>query len=179
MPKNFLNKKPSQKMKVQGLQNKICGQSFENQVIMACENYKRKKIAFIEKTPEPFHIIKRIYDEGKLVGFMGFFEKQSQPDFKGTLAGGRSICFETKTTTQEKICQNIVTEEQGKDLTIHENLGALTFVLISLNLRRFFRVPWIIWRQMKEKYGHMYMVYKDLLPYEVLADRNGFIQFLK
>lgn len=167
------------KSQAMGLKNKMCGQAFEDRITMACKEYQRNKIAFIEKTPEPFHIIKRIYKNGTLAGFLGFFEKQSQPDFKGTLAGGKAICFEAKTTTKEKIHKNVVSEEQERDLSLQQSFGAEAFVLVSMNLREFFKVPWTEWLTMKEKYGREYMTRDELLPYQVFVNRNGFIEFLR
>ena len=77
---------------LQGYINRAVGNSFEKYLIDACEVYAEAGIAFVEKTPEPFKVTgkKRI---GKRLVFEGHFEKKAQPDFKGTLKGGRSIVF--------------------------------------------------------------------------------------
>ena len=61
-------------------------------------------------------------------------------------------------------------------LGLHK-LGAIAFVLVSVNLTDFYRVPWPVWRDMAEVYGRKYMTHAELSRYEVPATA-GFIKFL-
>lgn len=158
-----------------GAQNRAQGQSFEKLIIDSCELYKGRGAAFIEKTPEPMKILSVI---NRLKGiFKACFEKRAQPDFKGTLAGGRSICFEAKETSKERIQQSAVTPEQARDLDLHQQLDAECFVLVSLAMQNYYRVPWTIWRRMKSAFGHMYMNAEELEPYRVNFV-GGYLLFL-
>lgn len=58
-----------------------------------------------------------------------------------------------------------------------QKLGAIAFVLVSVSLTDFYRVPWPVWRDMAEIYGHKYMTHAELSRYEVPATA-GFIKFL-
>ena len=59
----------------------------------------------------------------------------------------------------------------------HHKLGAIAFVLVSVSLTDFYRVPWLVWRDMAEIYGRKYMTHAELSRYEVPATA-GFIKFL-
>ena len=91
--------------------------------------------------------------------------------------GGRSIYFEAKHTDDERIEQRRLTQEQQDDLEAHHKLGAIAFVLVSVSLTDFYRVPWPVWRDMAEIYGRKYMTHAELSRYEVPATA-GFIKFL-
>lgn len=109
--------------------------------------------------------------------FLACYTKQAQPDYGGTLKGGRSIYFEAKHTDDERIEQRRLTQEQQDDLEAHHKLGAIAFVLVSMSLTDFYRVPWPVWRDMAEIYGRKYMTHAELSRYEVPATA-GFIKFL-
>ena len=73
-----------------GAVSRAQGAQFEKSIADACDLYREKGMADIEKTPEPMHPIKRLAG-GR---FVAIFEKQAQPDYKGTLAGGQAVMFE-------------------------------------------------------------------------------------
>ncbi len=70
------------------------GKMFEKLILAGCDYYKKKGMAIIEKTPEPFSV-KRKMQGGQ---FIGQFHKnqKAQPDFQGTLTGGRSIILKLR-----------------------------------------------------------------------------------
>jgi recombination protein U len=105
-------------------------------------------------------------------------EKKAQPDFKGTLHGGRSVVFEAKHTDKDRIQQSCVTDEQAKRLNKHEKLGALTFVLVSFGMAEFYRIPWCDWKCMKELFGRKYVSPSDLGEYRV-READGVLRFLE
>lgn len=159
---------------LQGTVSKAQGGYFEDLITASCEHYKEIKLANIDKTPEPFRPSKRMGD-GK---FIGNYTQQAQPDFKGTLRGGRSICFEAKHTDDDRILQKRVTDAQTAALNLHEQLGAACYVFVSIQMKRFYFVPWKVWNEMKERFNHKYMGDVELKQYRVRFDGRR-IYFLK
>ena len=142
---------------------KARGKQFESRIDDSFAYYAQKGFAIIEKTPEPMHPTKNL-GNGK---FIAYYEKQAQPDYKGTLKGGRAIVFEAKHTDANRIDQLRVTEDQAAALTRHESMGALCFILVSFRFENFYAVPWSVWRDMKGQFGKVSANEDDLLPYMV------------
>lgn len=154
-----------------GKKNNAQGHFFEGFIKTACAVYKQKGIAYVEKMPEPFMVLEK-KDRGI---FKGRFIAHAQPDFMGTLSGGRSICFEAKYTSTDKLAQNVMTGEQWDSLEQHWKAGAKAGVCAGIgNVYAF--IPWPVWRSMQEIYGHKYMTAEDLEPYRVRF--NGACMFL-
>lgn len=151
------------RQQVIGRRSKAAGETFEHWITNACEFYLRNGWAHIEKTPEPFHITGK--DERGVV--RGYYEKKGQPDYKGILCDGTGIMFEAKHTDSDRINQSVVTDTQWKGLDIYEQFGAHCYVMVSIRLERFYRVPWDAWKRMKELFGHKYMNEQELLPYRL------------
>lgn len=126
--------------------------------------YCDKGVAFVEKTPEPMKPLRKPDRQGR---FLACYTKAGQPDFKGTLTGGRAVVFEAKHTDSDKIDQSRLTPEQVESLTLHHKLGAAAFIMVSVGLENFYRVPWEVWRDMKQIYGRKHMKLEDLEPYRV------------
>ena len=168
-------KKPSAKRQYQGYRSREVGDQLEEYIKAACEVYRLYHLAEVEKTPEPFKVMgpKHQLANGAW-GFEGVFTTQAQPDFKGTLKGGRSVVFEAKASESGQIKQSVVTHEQERALSSHAALGAVAFVLVSLSLRDFYRVPWSVWKDMKSLYGRKYMTAEELEKYRV-SFKNGFL----
>lgn len=146
-----------------GYRNKAAGAAFERMLSSACSFYLQKGWAHIEKTPEPFHMT----GKDKSGNVRGYYEKKGQPDYKGILCDGTGIMFEAKHTATDRINQYVVTDTQWKSLDAYEAFGAHCYVMVSMGLERFYRVPWSAWKQMKEQYGHKYMTENDLAPYRL------------
>lgn len=162
----------------QGSISHALGESFEAQILTACEYYRSICHAEIDKTPEPIKVISgRHQNPSGCWSFEAVFTKQAQPDFQGTLCGGSSVVFEAKATGKDRILQSAVTEEQVRALESHANMGALAFVLVCLRGRAVYRVMWEDWQNMKELFGHKYMTAVELEPYRVQM-RRGVILFL-
>lgn len=171
-------KKKSAEHQWQGRVNRKNGELLERYILDACDYYREKKIADIDKTPEPFKVLsgmKRL--SSGTMGFEGVFAKKAQPDFKGTLPGGRAVIFEAKVTTTDRITQDEVNEAQTASMRSHSALGAEVFVIVSMNLTTFYRVPWEVWETMKQRFGHKYMNQDDLEPFEIPFKR-GILQIL-
>lgn len=133
----------------------------ERLIEQACIYYSNKGIAMIEKTPEPFNVKKKSKDS-----FIGYFTKKAQPDFKGALAGGRSIVFEAKSTSAKKISQSVISENQEKCLDTYQALGAFCGVCIIVNKTVAF-IEWSEWKNMKQKYGRKYMTEQKVAAYQI------------
>lgn len=151
--------------------NNAQGQAFERYIKAACIAYDIDGRAEIDKTPEPF----RVMSKQKNGVFSGRFTAHAQPDFQGTLAGGRSIVFEAKYTTTDRMKRDALTDEQMKRLARHDTLGALTGVCVGIN-DKFYFVPWTVWRDMKQIYGRQYVKPEDIGQYRVRF--NGAVMFL-
>ena len=91
-----------------GLQSKRAGEHFENMIAASLGWYKDKGVAFIEKTPEPMRPLRPPNRQGQ---FLACYTKAGQPDFKGTLTGGRAVVFEAKHTDSDRIEYNRLTPE--------------------------------------------------------------------
>lgn len=147
-----------------GRQSRIMGDHFEGIIAASLRWYEDKGVACIEKTPEPMKPLRAPNRQGQ---FLACYIKAGQPDFKGTLTGGRSVVFEAKHTDSDRIEYSRLTDEQVEKLSTHHKLGAAAFVLVSFGLQDFYRIPWEIWHDMKAIYGHKHIKQKELEPYRV------------
>lgn len=159
------------KQQHQNATNNAQGHLFENAIEAACNTYRDTGRAEISKTPEPFRVLSKSYNGI----FTGRFTAHAQPDFQGTLSDGRSIVFEAKTTTCDRMKRDVLTKEQQEALERHMNLGAVAAVCICIE-DKFFFVPWTVWRDMKEHYGRKYITANDVERYQVKF--NGAVLFL-
>lgn len=144
---------------MRGRRSRAAGEHFENLISSSLAWYESMGVAFIEKTPEPMRPLRKPNRQGQ---FLACYTKQGQPDFKGTLTGGRSVVFEAKHTDSDRITYDRLTEEQVEALARHHKLGAATFVLVSFGLQDFYRIPWETFRDMKEIYGRKYIRQDEL-----------------
>lgn len=87
---------------IRGKQARVAGGYFENIISASCDYYLSRGLAKIEKTPEP---MKPLGAKNRKGQFLACYTKQAQPDYGGTLKGGRSIYFEAKHTDDERIEQ--------------------------------------------------------------------------
>lgn len=147
-----------------GSQSRLAGEIFESSIEASLKWYELRGEAAIEKTPEPMKPLSKPNQQGQ---FRACFTKAAQPDYKGTLAGGRGVVFEAKHTDSDRIEHSRLTQEQADRLELHHKLGAVAFVLVSFGLRDFYRIPWEVWRDMKAIYGHKHMKQTECAPYRV------------
>lgn len=169
---NKIEKDPNRQ--IQGARSKAVGNLFEQIIDISCIHYKRKKVALIEKTPEPMKPIRSL-GKGR---FVACFEKQAQPDYKGTLNNGQAIIFEAKHTDKEQIEQSRLTDEQMELLGLYSEMGAICFILVSIGMEKFYRIPWEVWRDMKVIYNRKHMKLHELEDYKVTV-QNGLIMLLE
>ena len=74
--------------------------------------------------------------------------------------------------------ENCVEREQGEYLDRHERLGARCYVLAGFGSGEVYRVPWAVWRSMKEHFGRKYVTEADLEQYRVHTAWNATLQLL-
>jgi len=152
---------------IRGRQSRILGGYFESLIEASLEWYKQERIACIEKTPEPMKPLGRPNARGQ---FLACYTKAAQPDFKGTRFAGRAVVFDAKHTDADRITFKALTKEQRESLELHHYLGAWAFVLVSFGLTAFYRIPWPVWRDMKDIYGRLYIRQDELDEYKVQTD---------
>lgn len=143
--------------------NNAQGQSIEKEVERACLYYQSQGIAIVQKTPEPFKVLEK-RAAGRFVGRFG--GKKAQPDFKGVLAGGRTIVFEVKSTQEDRIKQSVLTQTQAELLEQYYKMGAIAFVCVAIQ-QDFFAIPWKVWRDMKVVFGRKYIKGMEIARYKV------------
>lgn len=168
---------PDYKKVLQGRRSKATGDHFESMLNAACNYYRSKRKAIIEKTPEPMRTIKPYGDRRRGL-YIACFEKQAQPDYKGVLCDGTAIIFEAKHTDGNRINQSVISSTQEDILNAFANMGAQCFVMVSIRFENFYRVPWAIFSSMKKLYGRKYMTEDELRPY-MLQYKNGTVLFLE
>lgn len=153
-----------------GSRSHAAGALFEQMIEAAIRIYERNGNCAIDKTPEPMKPL-RPYREhpGQ---FIAVFTKQAQPDFKGILEDATMILFDAKHTDAGRIRRQVVSEEQEECFERYSAMGAMCFIVVSLGFERFFRVPWVVFKDMQQIYGHKYMNAKELEPYRVPALRG-------
>ena len=164
----------SQKEGIQRWQNGVNnarGHAFENGIEAACKIYQMRGRARIEKAHEPFRVMKK---DGSGM-FTGRFTALAEPDYKGTLDGGKSFVMEAKYTSTDRMKRGVLTKEQMNALAEHAKLGAISAVCVGIR-DKYFTVPWEVWDNMKKYYGRQYVTTDDLGQYRVKY--NGAVMFL-
>ena len=159
-----------------GARSRAEGAGFENLINSACDYYRTKGIADIEKTPEP---MKPLGGADRAGRFLACYTKQAQPDYKGVLRGGKAVNFEAKHTDSDRLTFDRVSTAQARRLSRTEALGGISFVLCSFSGRAFYRVPWAVWRDMKRLFGRKYITPADLAEYRVCVAAPGVVLFLE
>lgn len=156
---------------VRGARNLNQGKMLEDAILKGCATYEQQGLARITRVPEHFRVTK-LLSKGL---FQGRFIANAEPDFLGTLAGGRCIVFEAKATSKDRIEQNVLTKTQADILSNYLKLGAVSAVCIEM-CDKFYFVPYEIFSNMKDLFGHKYMVEAELTKYRVAFD--GAVLFL-
>ena len=155
---------PDPRRRLRGAQSRVAGEYFERYILAACEWYRSRGEADIDKAHEPMKPLRAPNERGQ---FLACYTKPAQPDFDGTLAGGRSIKFEAKHTDDDRIERSRLTDRQMEKLESHHRLGAIAFVLVSFSLQEFARIPWPVWRDMAKLYGRKYITREEAREYAV------------
>lgn len=156
---------------LQGKINRAAGRAFEERIDLTFEFLKKKGKAMIDKTPEPTKIIQKL-EGGR---FVGVYTKKGQPDYKGILPGGKTVIFEAKFTSTDRLQQSAVTEGQFDYLTKASELGALCYIIGGFRSGNVYKIPWRVWCTMKDRFGRKYVTEDDLEEYIVSNTRAGLL----
>lgn len=154
-------------------QNNAQGSAFEKMILAGCVAYKMRGRALIEKTPEPFKLIKKEAGGRAVVQFQK--HEKAQCDFKGVLNDRRAIIFESKATTEKRMNQNRLSDAQFDQLTEYEKMGAVAGVCVLINKTAAF-IPFSVWGNMKAIYGRKYITEEEAEVFQI--ETPGMIQFL-
>lgn len=171
---SLMTEKKDPKRQLLGKIAKARGKQFESRIDDSFAYYAQKGFAIIEKTPEPMHPTKNLAN-GK---FIAYYEKQAQPDYKGTIKGGRTVMFEAKFTAADRMEQSRVLQSQQDYMDRHQALGARCFVIAGFSSGMVYCVPWDIWKTMKDHFGRKYVTEADLEKYQVQTAWNGTLLLL-
>lgn len=163
------------KRQLQGKINHELGKNFENHIETICEIYKMNKIAIIEKTPEPLKVLKHM-ENGH---FDAIFTTSAQPDFKGTIYGGKTIVFDAKFTEADRVRYQILSDYQREILEKYKEFGAMAFILVGFMNGSIYKIDIEVWNKMKEIFGRKYIMQEELENdlYKI-KNKNGMIDFL-
>lgn len=141
------------------------GRMHEMLIEGGCRYYLAHGVAHITKTPEPFRVTSKNAQGIATVRFTA----HAEPDFIGSLRGGRLLAFEAKFTDTARIRQDAVTETQAESLTAHRKLGAYACVCVGIQDEAFM-VPWEVFNNMAKNFGHKYATADDIRPWQVKHD---------
>ncbi len=168
--------KKDPRRQLQGAVSKAQGKRFEDRLDKSFAYYRAHGFAIIEKTPEPMRPVKSL-GNGR---FEAFFEKKAQPDYKGTIKGGRTVMFEAKFTGTDRMEQSRVLKGQADYLDQHQELGARCYVIAGFRSGAVYRFPWNIWQNMKKHFGRKYVTEADveIAAYLVPVTRDGVLLLL-
>jgi len=151
-----------------GRRSRAKGKAFEELLDKTFAYYSSKGFAKIDKTPEPMKVI-RSMGQGR---FLACYTKSAQPDYKGTIKGGRTVIFEAKFTEHDRLQQDAVSDEQAEYMETEDRLGARCYVVCGFSTGNVYRVPWGVWCNMKRIYGHKYVTEEEIKQYQVSKSWN-------
>jgi penicillin-binding protein-related factor A (putative recombinase) len=135
---------------------KAAGESTEAAVEAACAAYRRAGLASVDKLATPTKVVRRM-EGGR---FVGVFTGKAPVDFQGTLAGGRAVAIELKSSAVPRVPlehrgEDRLRGEQGARLADLHRLGAACAVLVVVATgatrlrpgpaRRWFLLRWPEW----------------------------------
>lgn len=149
---------------LQGARSRAQGGRLEEQIEASCALLTETGRADISKTPEP---MKPVSQPNKSGQFRAVYTKKAEPDFKGVMLGGRAVMFEAKSTGTGRLNKDRVLPEQVKKLDSYTALGAHCFIVATFDGLRVYRIPWTVWRSMKQRYGRNYVTEADIKEYAV------------
>lgn len=132
------NNEKDPRKQLQGAISRAQGKRFEERLDNSFAYYADRGFAVVEKTPEPMRPTRNL-GNGK---FIAFFEKKAQPDYKGTIKGGRTVLFEAKFTSTDRITQDRVGRDQSEYLSRYQKLGARCYVVAGFASGDVYRIPY-------------------------------------
>ena len=86
--------------------------------------------------------------------------------------------FEAKYTTSDRITQDRVSDEQSLYMDLATKLGARCYVIAGFQSGRAYRIPWFVWRDMKDHFRHKYVTEEELESFRIPVAWDGRLQIL-
>lgn len=118
------------------------GQPLEQFIRFANDQYRRKKIATIEKLPTEFIPLRD--QRGKICNVK--VEHKSKVDFLGRFFR-YPIAIESKNTNSDSIRFDEVQPHQADYMDeFTEEPGTIGLIVVSFSLQRFYAIPWVFWQ---------------------------------
>lgn len=100
--------------------------------------------------------------------FIATFAKSAQPDYKGTLAGGRAIVLEAKSCASDRINKSMVLDTEIAELKTHAGLGALSGVIAeSQRTGRVYFFPCSLFANMEDITGYKHIKFVQAEAFEL------------
>ena len=112
------------------------GMMSESIIEIACNQYRERNLAIINKVPTPIQVLSR---QGNKI--TGFFKGKSTVDFEGTLKGGRSVAFDSKETRGKNLPFKNIHQHQIDYLQDVSKMNGIAFILVSFTkLDKYYRL---------------------------------------
>lgn len=102
------------------------GKRWEAYIDTECQALRDHRQALVVKSPEPLRLLRPMGD-GK---FLATFTRKSYCDYQGTLAGGRAVTIEAKSTSSDRFQFSQVAKHQRYILSTVARLGGLALVYV-------------------------------------------------
>lgn len=155
--------------------NRHRGAQFEDLIRAACDYYRGRGVADIEKTPEEMKPIKNM---GK-GHFVAVYVKKAQADFKGFLRGGLAVNFEAKHTDTPRMEQDRVTPEQADRLERALQVWSRRLRGLLLLWAGLLPGPLGSLAKHESRYGHKYITIQEAEPFRITFGGPGVLLFLE
>ena len=68
--------------------------------------------------------------------------------------------------------QSVLSEAQKQSLSNHYAMGAVVGVCVGIQ-ETFAFIPWEVWKDMKARYGRMYLTVEDMKEYQIKFNGNA------
>lgn len=152
------------------------GRGFEEEVIIANKQYKRKGIALVQKISTPWTVIRR----GKQI-VSAYPEDKSTLDFRGTVKPRVPISFDCKETVEEKglPLKNILDHQIDymRDALLMGEISFILCYIVPLNKRYFIDGEvvleyWDKWQDNKGRRGFNFIPIDDMTE---IRSKNGIV----
>lgn len=151
---------------IQGRTARKNGKEFEKMLDNYFSFLKDKKIACIEKTPEPFRYIKPFGNGGGM--FVATFIKSAQPDFKGVLFSGQGIVLESKSVSNDRINLSALTDTEREELILFDEMHALSGVIVrQKETEKIFLFPTSFFVRIEELTGYKHIKFINAEKFEI------------
>ena len=153
-------------MKIRGLR----GSSFEDIINRTIEEYRKKKLALIQKIPTPI-VPTKMDSKGHIT--LAFFDKKSTVDYIGVVQE-IPVCFDAKECNDIKLPLNNIHKHQFDFMKDFEEQGGVSFILINFN--KFKTAYYLPFSKLEYYFNHNKAIYYNDLDDDYKIKINGKIK---